>query len=172
MITSSPSAPGEVTLFDPATRKSAVLTNVHAEQATWTLGETRVVRWPCPEGGTLEGLLTVTPRLRFFMTEKGYAMARRTHAVGLLISLASVNPARAKAFVAGDDAQRTADVADFSAMGATLKDLAADRFHIDGAYDKMLFRVSDPTFPLRLLPPYAHATEPCYYSMLYFASGL
>jgi hypothetical protein len=44
-------------------------------------------------------------------------------------------------------------------MGATLKDLSADRFHIDGAYDKMLFRVSDPTFPLRLLPPYASATE-------------
>jgi dihydrodipicolinate synthase/N-acetylneuraminate lyase len=104
-------------------------------------------------------LLTVTPRLRFFMTEKGYALARRTHDVGLLISLASVNPARAKAFVAGDDAQRAADVADFSAMGATLKELSADRFHMDGAYDKMLFRVSDPTFPLRLLPPYASATE-------------
>jgi dihydrodipicolinate synthase/N-acetylneuraminate lyase len=104
-------------------------------------------------------LLTVTPRLRFFFTEKGYALARRTHDVGLLISLASVNPARAKAFVAGNDAQRTADVADFSAMGAMLKEIAADRFHIDGAYDKMLFRVSDPTFPLRLLPPYASATE-------------
>lgn len=104
-------------------------------------------------------LLTMTPRLRFFITEKGYAIARRTHDVGLLISLASVNPTRAKAFVAGDDAQRAADVADFSVMGATLKELSADRFHIDGAYDKMLFRVTDPTFPLRLLPPYASATE-------------
>jgi hypothetical protein len=89
----------------------------------------------------------------------GYAIARRTHDVGFLISLASVNPARARAFVAGDDARRAADVADFSAMGATLKELAANRFHIDGAFDKMLFRVSDPAFPLRLLPPYAGATE-------------
>lgn len=107
----------------------------------------------------LADLLTLTPRLRFFITEKGYAIARRTHDVGLLISLASVHPARAKAFVAGDDARRDADVADFNAMVAVLKEVAADRFHIDGAYDKMLFRVSDPTFPLRLLPPYAGATE-------------
>lgn len=104
-------------------------------------------------------LMTLTPRLRFFITEMGYAIACRTHDVGLLISLASVNPARAKVFVAGDDAQRTADVADFAAMGAKLKELSAGRYHIDGAYDKMLFRVSDPTFPLRLLPPYASATE-------------
>jgi dihydrodipicolinate synthase/N-acetylneuraminate lyase len=111
------------------------------------------------EPAIVADLLTMTPRVRFFLTEKGYAIARRTHDVGLLISLASVNPARAKAFVAGDDAQRSADIADFSVMGATLKELSADRFHIDGAYDKMLFRVSDPTFPLRLLPPYASATE-------------
>jgi len=104
-------------------------------------------------------LMTLTPRLRFFITEMGYAIARRTHDVGLLISLASVNPVRAKAFVAGDEARRTADVADFAVMGAKLKELSAGRFHIDGAFDKMLFRVSDPTFPLRLLPPYASATE-------------
>lgn len=107
----------------------------------------------------LADLLTVSPRLRFFFTEMGYAIARRTHDVGFLISLASVNPRRAKAFVAGDDAQRTADVADFHAMAATLKEIAANRFHIDGAFDKMLFRVSDPAFPLRLLPPYVGATE-------------
>ncbi len=104
-------------------------------------------------------LLTVSPRLRFFMTEKGYAIARRTHDVGLLISLASINPARARAFVAGDDAQRAADVEEFNAMGAKLREISAERFHIDGAYDKMLFRVTDLTFPLRLLPPYASATE-------------
>jgi hypothetical protein len=26
--------------------------------------------------------------------------------------------------------------------------------HIDGAYDKALWRLHDPRFPLRLLPPY------------------
>ena len=107
----------------------------------------------------LADLLTVSPRLRFFFTEMGYAIARRTHETGFLISLASVNPIRAKQFVAGDDAQRTADVADFQVMAAALKEISANRFHIDGAYDKMLFRMSDPTFPLRLLPPYSYASE-------------
>ena len=107
----------------------------------------------------LADLLTVSPRLRFFFTEMGYAIARRTHETGFLISLASVHPDRAKEFVAGDDARRTADVADFYAMAATLKEIAVNRFHIDGAYDKMLFRMSDPEFPLRLLPPYQYATE-------------
>jgi dihydrodipicolinate synthase/N-acetylneuraminate lyase len=107
----------------------------------------------------LADLLTVSPRLRFFFTEMGYAIVRRTHETGLLISLASVNYRRAKQFVTGTDAQREADVADFRAMGATLQTISANRFHIDGAYDKMLFRLSDPAFPLRLLPPYAHATE-------------
>lgn len=107
----------------------------------------------------LADLLTVSPRLRFFFTEIGYAIARRTHETGFLISLASVNPERAKQFVAGDDARRTADLADFQVMAAALKEISANRFHIDGAYDKMLFRMSDPSFPLRLLPPYSYATE-------------
>jgi hypothetical protein len=44
-------------------------------------------------------------------------------------------------------------------MLATLIGLSRGRFHIDGAYDKLLFRMSDPEFPLRVLPPYASATE-------------
>jgi dihydrodipicolinate synthase/N-acetylneuraminate lyase len=103
-------------------------------------------------------LMTLQPRLRFYITEMGYAMARKTHDLGLLISLASVHPGRAKAFVAGTDAQRAADVEDLKAMVVGLK-ASGGRFHIDGAYDKMLFRMSDPTFPLRLLPPYEYASE-------------
>jgi len=37
--------------------------------------------------------------------------------------------------------------------------LGQDRFHMDGAFDKLLHRLHDPEFPLRLLPPYASATE-------------
>jgi dihydrodipicolinate synthase/N-acetylneuraminate lyase len=104
-------------------------------------------------------LLTAAPRLRFFFTEFGHAIARRTHDVGLLASISTVNYARAKAFVAGDDARRAADVSEMRAMVAALFKLSTNRFHIDGAYDKMLFRANDPTFPLRLLPPYVAATE-------------
>ncbi len=103
-------------------------------------------------------LLKLTPRLRFYITEFGYATARRTHDVGLLISLATVNPERAKRFVAGTDAQRVADLEELRRVLTGLKS-PGDVYHIDGAFDKMLYRVTDPGFPLRLLPPYAHATE-------------
>lgn len=103
-------------------------------------------------------LMTMTPRLRFYITERGYAIARRTHDVGLLISLASIHPGRARRFVEGTDADRAADLVDLGLALEGLK-LAGDRFHIDGAYDKMLYRMTDPDFPLRLLPPYTYATE-------------
>ena len=110
------------------------------------------------DSAVIADLMTLQPRLRFYITEMGYAMARKTHDLGLLISLASIHPERAKAFVTGTDAQRAADVEDFKALVAGLK-AAGGKFHIDGAYDKMLYRMIDPTFPLRLLPPYAGATE-------------
>ncbi len=103
-------------------------------------------------------LMTMTPRLRFYITEFGYTIARKTHDLGLLISLASIHPERAKRFVAGTDAQRAADLEELKAVIGGLK-AAGDKFHIDGAYDKMLYRMTDPTFPLRLLPPYASASE-------------
>ena len=104
-------------------------------------------------------LLTLSPRIRFFMTEAGYTLARRTHEIGLLISVASIHPGRAHAFVKGDDTRRTQDAAELQAVIARLKEIAGGRFHIDGAYDKMLYRCTDPSFPLRLLPPYAHASD-------------
>ena len=140
-------------------RTKRLLTSVEYRRLASAHPNLVAVKASTADPAVVADLLTVSPRLRFFMTEMGYAIARRTHDVGFLISLASVNPARAKAFVAGDDARRAADVAEFAVMGATLKELSANRYHIDGAFDKMLFRVSDPEFPLRLLPPYASATE-------------
>ena len=140
-------------------RTKRLLTSVEYRRLAAAHPNFVAVKASTADAAVVADLLTVAPRLRFFLTEMGYAIARRTHDVGLLVSLASVNPARAKAFVTGDDARRTADVADFAAMGATLKELSTGRYHIDGAFDKMLFRVSDPKFPLRLLPPYASATE-------------
>jgi dihydrodipicolinate synthase/N-acetylneuraminate lyase len=108
----------------------------------------------------LDDLLTVSPRLRFYFTEFGYALARRQgRDVGLLISIATAHYARAQEFVAGDDAARGQAVAELRAMVGSLKEISAGRSHIDGAFDKMLYRLTDPTFPLRLLPPYATATD-------------
>lgn len=108
-------------------------------------------------------LLTISPRLRFYLTEIGYVIARRTTKdVGLLISLASMNFGRAQALVTGSQAEREAAVADFEVMTRALRGVAGDRFHMDGAFDKMIARAAVSGFPLALLPPYAGATEKDY----------
>jgi dipeptidyl aminopeptidase/acylaminoacyl peptidase len=38
-----------------------VVTQLNPQTATWALGETQVVRWQCPEGGELAGVLTRPP---------------------------------------------------------------------------------------------------------------
>ena len=139
-------------------RTKRLLTSVEYRRLAAAHPNLVAVKNSTTDPAVIADLMTLTPRLRFFITEMGYAIARRMHDVGLLISLASINPERAKAFVAGSDAQRTADVEDFKAMAAGLKS-PGDSYHIDGAFDKMLYRMTDPGFPLRLLPPYAYATE-------------
>ena len=100
--------------------------------------------------------LIKVPRLRFYFTEFGYAAARRLGAeCGLLVSLSAVNPRLALEYVQGDDARRAKLIPDLHAILDTLKTIAGDRFHIDGGYDKLIWSVHDPEFPLRLLPPYA-----------------
>jgi len=140
-------------------RTKRLLTSVEYRRLAAAHPNFIAVKTGASDPAVVADLLTVSSRLRFYFTELGYVIARRTHEVGFLVSLASINPARAKAFVAGDDARRAADLMEVKAMLAILMEISAGRFHIDSAYDKMLFRVADPEFPLRLLPPYAGATE-------------
>lgn len=107
----------------------------------------------------IRDFMGLTPRLQFFFTERGYVEARRLGDCGLLISIATVNYAKAKVFVQTDDATRTQLFQSLLEVGKGLKEVCAGRYHIDGAFDKMLYRVSDPDFPLRLLPPYHYASE-------------
>ena len=139
-------------------RTKRLLTSVEYRRLAAAHPNLIAVKNSTTDPAVIADLLSLQPRLRFYITERGYAIARRTHELGLLISMASIHPGRAKAFVAGTDAQRAADVAEFNVMSNVLK-AAGGRFHIDGAYDKMLYRMTDPTFPLHLLPPYASATE-------------
>lgn len=111
------------------------------------------------EPETVKSCMELSPRLRFYFTERGYLAARRHGDCGLLISIASVNAARAKEYVAGDDAAREKLFTGIEAMGRSLREVSAGRFHVDGAFDKMLYRVSDRSFPLRLLPPYQYASD-------------
>lgn len=107
----------------------------------------------------LGALMQLAPRLRVFLTEFGYVQARRLGRCGLLASLATANYACARKFVHEDDETRQAMVPELRAIAAGLNAAASGRYHMDGAFDKMLFRLNDPNFPLRLLPPYEAATE-------------
>lgn len=139
-------------------RTKRLLTSVEYRRLAAAHPNLIAVKNSTTDPAVIADLMTMTPRLRFYITEMGYAIARRTHDLGLLISLASIHPERAKRFVSGTHEQRTADVEELKQVVAALK-AAGDNFHIDGAYDKMLYRMTDPTFPLRLLPPYSSATE-------------
>jgi len=107
----------------------------------------------------IRDLVTTLPGIRFFLTEFGYIEGRKLASCGLLISLASVNYALAREFVEGDDAVRARMAPDLKVMMDSLIGVSKDKFHMDGAYDKMLFRVNHPWFPLRMLPPYESAPE-------------
>jgi len=103
-------------------------------------------------------LLEECPRVKFYFTEGGYAIGRRTAKCGLLISLASIHYERAIEFVRGDDRLREDYLKELNQVLQTLIGLSQDRFHMDGAFDKLLFRMNDPDFPLRLLAPYASSS--------------
>lgn len=123
------------------------------------------VKMSTDDPDVVAALMRLSPRLRFFFTEQGYVRARRHGACGLLVSIASIQPERARELVTGDDALRAVYDLELRAIGATLRGLAAEHgFHMDGAFDQMLFRLHDPEFPLRLLPPYAAATEAAFES--------
>ncbi len=139
-------------------RTKRLLTSVEYKRLAAAHPNLIAVKNSTTDPAVIADLMTMTPRLRFYITEMGYAIARKTHDLGLLISLATIHPERAKRFVAGTDAQRAVDLEELKQVVAGLK-AAGDKFHIDGAYDKMLYRLTDPTFPLRLLPPYESATE-------------
>lgn len=60
-LSSTPREPQDVTVFDLATRKATVATTLNPQVSDWAVGETQVVKWTCPEGVELEGLLTRPP---------------------------------------------------------------------------------------------------------------
>lgn len=111
----------------------------------------------------LRGLLNEAPQLQHFITEGGFAEAAMMGECGLLISVANTNLTLARAyFEAGcrrDGAALTKTGREAGELITELLKLPGPEVHMDGAFDKMFCRVNDSQFPLRLLPPYAGATE-------------
>lgn len=140
-------------------RSGRVLTAEDYSKASDAHPNLVAVKASVSDPAVIRSFMSLLPRLQFYFTERGYVEARTLGHCGFLISIASVNPTKAKAFVAGDDASRQAAFLGIQAMGKALKELSTGKYHIDSAFDKMLFKVSDPSFPLRLLPPYEGASE-------------
>lgn len=119
------------------------------------------------------GLLTQAPQLRHFLTETGYIFGSLLGEPGLLISIASTNwKAGHEFFEAGRRKDSVALIACQRELNGILRyllDGAGPAERIDGAYDKMLWRLHDGRFPLRMLPPYEGASDEGYQR---FASAL
>jgi dihydrodipicolinate synthase/N-acetylneuraminate lyase len=111
----------------------------------------------------IQSLLIQAPQLQHFLTETGYLYGSLLGECGLLISIAATNWTAGRNFF---EAGRRRDVEtliacqrELSAYLPILINAAGPGEHIDGAFDKMLWKLHDRRFPLRLLPPYAGATE-------------
>ncbi len=112
----------------------------------------------------IHALLTQVPQLRHFLTETGFVYGSLLGTCGLLISLASTNWQSAREFFDAGQRQDAATlIANQRELNAMLHEVIATVGggveHIDGTFDKVLWRLHDSRFPLRLLPPYEGATE-------------
>lgn len=103
------------------------------------------------------------PQLRHFFVDGGYAYGSLVGDCGLLPSLALCNHRRMQAFVrAGvqrDEGTLLGMQRELRLLADGLRAVVGEPPLIDGAYDKVVWKLQDPDFPLRLLPPYAAAPD-------------
>ena len=109
-------------------------------------------------------LIDGAPTLQHFLNERGFLYGSIIGECGLLISLASINLAAGQRYFAAGQAR---DIPTLVRMEGELHQIGRELHalvgagleRIDGAYDKVLWRLHDERFPLRLLPPYQGAPE-------------
>ena len=110
----------------------------------------------------LKGLIELAPQLQHFLSETGYLFASLVGECGLLASISTNHAACRSFFEAGQkrDMPKLLELhAEISKLIAALIGAAGPNCHIDSAFDKMLWKLSDERFPLRLLPPYQGPTD-------------
>jgi dihydrodipicolinate synthase/N-acetylneuraminate lyase len=109
----------------------------------------------------VRGLLERAPMLRHFLGETGFAYGSLFGECGLLISIASTNARMGREYFEAGRARDAGTLlrleGELQQTGRALARLVSDGERIDGAYDKVLWKLHDPEFPLRLLPPYRAA---------------
>jgi dihydrodipicolinate synthase/N-acetylneuraminate lyase len=110
----------------------------------------------------LEGLIRLSPDLQHYVNETGYVYASQVGECGLLASIATNHTACRAFFEAGRrrDWPTLLELhAEISQLIDALVRAAGPDCHIDPAFDKMLWKLQDERFPLRLLPPYQGASD-------------
>jgi dihydrodipicolinate synthase/N-acetylneuraminate lyase len=107
----------------------------------------------------LVNLLEKAPQLQHFLTEAGYSRMRDRYECGLLISLAGIHPGRAKVFFNARANEMSSMAAELQGVLKALLEAVGGQAHMDGAYDKILYKMHCGSFPLRLLPPYASVDD-------------
>jgi dihydrodipicolinate synthase/N-acetylneuraminate lyase len=124
------------------------------------------VKYGAGDPETVAGLLRHAPQLRHFFTEPGFYLGAPLGECGLLASISAGNPERAWAYyragVEGDQAALAGYYRELAGVMAAIRRAAGGMGLTDGAYDKIVSKVADPGFPLRLLPPYQSATDEGY----------
>lgn len=110
----------------------------------------------------IQGLLELSPQLQHFLSEVGYVYATQRGECGLLASIATNQSACRAFFEAGQRRDLTTLHTlhdEIQTLIAALIRAAGPDCHIDSAFDKMLWKLQDERFPLRLLPPYQGPTD-------------
>ena len=119
---------------------------------------------------TVSGLLREAPQLRHFFTEFGFYLGAPLGECGLLASVASSNPARAREYFeageAGDFQRMSVLYRELAGLMGAVRRAAGGIGLTDGAYDKLIAKVAEPDFPLALLPPYEGADDSGYRTYL------
>ena len=102
---------------------------------------------------------TKAPELQFFPGGTTYGRMRDRYEMGLLISLSAIHFEQAKNFFNARGEKLDEMLANVQAISDAMTEAVGDAAHMDGAFDKLICKVHDRDFPLRLLPPYESTTD-------------
>ncbi|MEO7297978.1 MAG: dihydrodipicolinate synthase family protein [Verrucomicrobiota bacterium] len=107
----------------------------------------------------LRDCLVQAKELQFFITDPGYALMRDEFECGLLASLALCHLEMGRQFFTSRGTELHKFGKEIDQLLELICQAVGPDSHMDGAYDKLIYKLHDPDFPLRLLPPYLAPEE-------------
>lgn len=111
-----------------------------------------------------EAILTKAPEIQCFFTEFGYAAMRDRFECGLLVSISSIHWPNSRRYFHARGAELAAMRDELRPIHRALIAAVGNAAHMDGAYDKLFVKLHEPSFPLRLLPPYASSSDAMFHA--------